>query len=147
VSTLAFRPRKTRRQVHLSVTPLIDVLFLLIIFFTLTSTFKRVGELELQLPDSTTASPPAQEQEPHLVELVATEAGKLYLDDRELDLLGIRARLREIVQEDPEARVLIKAEAGVPHGEIVDLLDIVRNAGFPGVAIGTHRAAVSVETP
>jgi len=139
MSTLAFRPRKARQQLHLSVTPLIDVLFLLIIFFTLTSTFKRVGELELQLPDSSTSTPPAPGDQLHRVELVAKEDGRLLLDGEDLDLPALRGRLLEIREKDAEGRVMIKAEAGLPHGEVVRLLDIVRGAGFAGVGLGTHR--------
>ena len=50
MSTVAFRERKTKKEVHLNVTSLIDVLFLLLIFFMLTGTFNRVVYLELQLP-------------------------------------------------------------------------------------------------
>ena len=57
MSQMVFRPRKSGKEVVLNMTPLIDVLFLLLIFFMLTGTFKRVGELELQLPDSSTSAP------------------------------------------------------------------------------------------
>jgi hypothetical protein len=50
---------EARKQIDLNVTSLVDVLFLLLIFFTLTSTFKRAGEIELQLPKSTTGQPSA----------------------------------------------------------------------------------------
>ena len=139
MSSMEFRPRKKHGQISLNVTPLIDVLFLLIIFFTLTSTFKRVGELELQLPDSSTANAVDPDRESHLVELIALEDGGLRLDGEMLETSELKARLLESRREDPEARVMIKAESGVDHGEVVLLLDIVRDAGFPGVGIGTHR--------
>ncbi|MBD3334500.1 MAG: hypothetical protein GF355_03200 [Candidatus Eisenbacteria bacterium] len=49
-----------------------------------------------------------------------------------------RLRLAEILNRHPQSRVTIKAEEGVRHGTVVLLLDIVRDAGFPGVGIGTH---------
>jgi len=137
MSQMAFRTRKHRKEVTLNVTSLIDVLFLLLIFFMLTGTFKRVGELELQLPDSS-SSTPSEGTEAAQVELVVTEDGRLFVDGDAVGFPDVKRHLEEILRKDPQSRVMIKAEAGVPHGEVVRLLDIVREAGFPGVGIGTH---------
>jgi biopolymer transport protein ExbD len=137
VSGMAFRQQKSKKQVELNITPLIDVLFLLLIFFMLTGTFKRVGELELQLPDSSTATP-AEGTEVRQVELIVTEEGRLFVDGTGIGTPQLKSELSRILGEDPTARVMIKAEAGVNHGEVVRLLDIVRDSGFPGVGIGTH---------
>ena len=139
MSTLAFRPQKGRKNVTLDVTPLIDVLFLLIIFFTLTSTFKRAGELELSLPESSTARPAGGDDD-HLVELIVLENEQLLLDGQPLERSLLRARLLASRHEDPQSRIVIQAEADVRHGTVVDLLDLVRAVGFPGVAVGTHLA-------
>ncbi|MBD3336210.1 MAG: hypothetical protein GF355_11905 [Candidatus Eisenbacteria bacterium] len=138
MSVMAFRPRKARRQVNLNVTPLIDVLFLFIIFFVLTGTFKRIGEMELQLPEATTAAAAERDERAHEVELVATEAGATFVDGEAVPLPELKRRLAEILNRHPQSRVTIKAEEGVRHGRVVLLLDIVRDAGFPGVGIGTH---------
>jgi biopolymer transport protein ExbD len=138
MSAIAFRSCGGRKRVTLSVTPLIDVLFLLIIFFAITGTFKRVGELELRLPDSSTATPPVREQSAQHVELLVFDGGRLRLNGEEIDMPQLKGRLMEILKEDPESQVTIKAEAAVSHGEVVWLLDIVRGAGYRGVGIGTH---------
>jgi biopolymer transport protein ExbD len=138
VSELAFHDRKGKPQVTLNVTPLIDVLFLLIIFFTLTSTFKRAGELELRLPDSSTAAPHLPDPERHQIEIVVTDDERLFIDDQRVDPRQLAPRLRAVLEEDPAVEVVIKAEEDVRHAEVVKLLDLVRNVGFPGVAIGTE---------
>jgi biopolymer transport protein ExbD len=137
MSEMSFRPNRAKKEVTLNITSLIDVLFLLLIFFMLTGTFKRVGELELQLPDSTTSAP-AGEEEVRQVELIVTEDGLLFLDGEGTGMPQLKSRLEAVRAEDPAARVMIKAEGGVDHGEVVRLLDIVRDSGFPGVGIGTH---------
>jgi biopolymer transport protein ExbD len=134
---MVFRTRK-RKQVSLSVTPLIDVLFLLLIFFMVTGTFKRAGELELHLPESSTSTPSINGAGTKEVELVLTEKGRLLLDGENVELPGLKSRLQGILAEDSEKRVMIKAESGVQHWEVVRLLDIVREAGFPGVGLGTR---------
>ncbi len=140
MSVMAFRLGRERKRGTLNVTPLIDVLFLLIIFFSVTGTFKRVGELELQLPESSTASVPGPREEVPQMELIVTEEGGLRLNGEVIERPALKGRLREILTDDRASRVVIKAETGVRHGEVVWLLDIVRDAGFTGVGIGTHLA-------
>jgi len=140
VSELAFRSRQRRPEVSLNVTPLIDVLFLLIIFFTLTSTFKRAGELELRLPDSSTAAPRLPDPERHEIEIVVTDDDRLFVDDERVEPAALEELLRSAHGADPDAQIVIKAEEDVRHAEVVHLLDLVRDVGFPGVAIGTELA-------
>lgn len=137
MSGMVFRERKHKKEVHLNVTSLIDVLFLLLIFFMITGTFKRVGELELRLPSSSTAAP-ADEAPPNEVELAALADGSLLLDGAPIEMPALKRALAAILAERPDSRVTIKAETSVEHGQVVRLLDIVREAGFPGVGIGTR---------
>ena len=141
MSGIDFRSRKkTRATIDLNVTSLVDVLFLLLIFFTLTSTFKRAGELDLQLPESTTAGPSAgQANEPSLA-LVLTKQGTLLLDGAPTTFDDLLPKLRAQREREPDRPVLIEAEKDVGHGEVVRLLDAVRTAGFTGVGIGVRAA-------
>lgn len=147
MSTLGFRERKRRGDVNLNVTSLIDVLFLLIIFFMLTGTFRRVGEMELQLPDSSTAEAAANSVPSADLEIVATEDGRILVDGTEIGIDALSERLREIRSETPERGVLLKAETDVVHGRVVALLDAVRSAGFAGVSIGTDVQALTGMRP
>ncbi len=140
MSAMEFRARRGREAVHLSVTPLIDVLFLLIIFFMLTGTFKRFGELELRLPSSETATAADPGGSGGQLELVVTEAGGYALDGLAIDASELESRLRAAHAAAPDRPVMLEAEAGVRHGEIVQVLDILRNVGFPGVGLGTELA-------
>lgn len=137
MSVMVFRPRKARGQVHLSVTPLIDVLFLLLIFFMLTGTFKRFGELELTLPTSDTAAA-AVEDAPASREVVLATDGRLLLDGEPVPLDALGDRLRALRVASPDERVVLKAESEVVHGRVVELLDLIREAGYPGVSLSTE---------
>jgi len=140
VSGVRFRERKPRKQVDLNVTSLVDVLFLLLIFFTLTSTFKRAGEIELNLPRSTTAVPAGSANSKPL-DVVLTEHGTLLLDGAPTTFDGLLPKLRTAAQQQPDREVMIDAEEHVGHGQVVRLLDAVRAAGFKGVSIGVRNAA------
>lgn len=135
MSRMIFRERKSRRQLQLNVTSLVDVLFLLLIFFMVTGTFKRMGEMELNLPDSTTSAPGTQ---PHSVDLGVRQGGAVTLDGEPVDPADLEARLKAIVGKNPESRVTLNADEAVPHGQVVHILDLVRDAGFRGVGFGTN---------
>lgn len=140
MSGVVFRKPRARKQVDLNVTSLVDVLFLLLIFFTLTSTFKRAGEINLQLPKSTTAEHNASGSNQEPVDLVLTEKGTLFLDGSPTTFEAVLARLRSAHERQPDRQVMIEAEEHVGHGEVVRLLDAVRTAGFTGVGIGVRNA-------
>ncbi len=144
---LNFRPEaKGGKSITLNLTPLIDVLFLFIIFFMLTGTFKRVGELKLSLPEASTATVSAQVDEARL-ELVATEEGGLLLGEESIELADLKAALVARLAAAGDQGILVKAESGVTHGRVVELLDIVRDAGFAGVGIGTHTGVMKDSLP
>ena len=140
MSGISFRKPKARKQIDLNVTSLVDVLFLLLIFFTLTSTFKRAGEINLQLPKSTTAEHSASGASQEPVDLVLTEKGTLFLDGSPTTFEAVLPRLRSAHDRQPDRQVMIEAEEHVGHGEVVRLLDAVRTAGFTGVGIGVRNA-------
>ena len=139
MSALAFGRPKRRSDAVLNVTPLIDVLFLLIIFFTLTSTFKRAGQLQLQLPDSSSSTPASDVDEATEVEVVMMDDGRMLLDGDSTDPERLAKALPKLHAGNPDRRVRILAEADVHHGDVVHVLDLVRDAGFTGAAIGTER--------
>ena len=142
MSRMVFRERKRSKSVELNVTSLVDVLFLLLIFFMLTTTFKHAGELELNLPESSTAGPANSNAGAEAVDLVLTEQGTLLLDGASVTFETLPARLNALRRSRPGAQIMIEAEAGVQHGQVVRLLDAVRTAGFQGVGIGATTTQV-----
>lgn len=142
-----FRARKQRKQVDLNVVSLVDVLFLLLIFFMLTSTFKRAGELELKLPKSSTSTPMRSARSDKPVELVLTEQGTLLLDGSPTTFEKLLPALRALHAREPDGQVMIEAEEAVPHGHVVRLLDAVRTAGFRGVGIAVRATRTPSTAP
>ena len=138
MSEFTFR-RGQRRRVLINLTSLIDVLFLLLIFLMLTSTFRRAGEMDLELATSSTASAAevSPSVEPLEISMLADGsvlfAGREIADDEEL--------LQILATEhggDPERGVLLNAEAEARHADVVRLIDIVREAGYGGLSLGTE---------
>ena len=138
MSEMVFRPKRHRRRASINLTSLIDVLFLLLIFFMLTSTFRRGGEMQLQLPESSTSIPLEQGQERPPTQLVLRADGSILLDGESVVDEDLPSRLKERVEQNPEGKVMLNAEASSRHADVVRMLDLVREAGFVGLSLGTE---------
>ena len=138
MTTMVFRPARRRRRGALNLTSLIDVLFLLLIFFMLTSTFRRTGELELELPDSSTSAPAEAGQQRRPTEIALRADGQVLIDGAPVRQEQLVEVLRQRKSDDPEAKVVLNAEAAARHADVVQLIDIVRSLGFAGLSLGTQ---------
>ncbi|MEE4360521.1 MAG: biopolymer transporter ExbD [Pseudomonadales bacterium] len=120
-------------------TPLIDVVFLLLIFFMVTTTFVREGRLTLELPE---ADAPGEQAPPDLVEVVVSVDGDYVvagqpLGDRQLGTL--MAALREAGGEAGQRPPLvIAADGSAPHQAVVTVMDAAGRLGFAQVRIATQ---------
>lgn len=116
-----------RRRARLSVTSLIDVIFLLLLFFMLTSTFSRYSELEL-----TAARGGGGEAESRPVFLqLGSEA--LTLNGQGLSLEELTARLAEIAPDEEERQMIVALREGVTSQRLTDLLVVLR--GLPSLSV------------
>ncbi len=128
--------RPSRRDApEINLTPLIDVVFLLLIFFMVSTTFNDDARLRLTLPRAD--GEPAQAGDPQLVELVVDVSGRFYVDDRQVlgtDAATLRRALKEVVEDELELPVLIKADARTPHQAVMTALDALGQLGLSRVA-------------
>ncbi len=138
MSEFSFR-RTPRRRVSINLTSLIDVLFLLLIFFMLTSTFRRAGEMELQLATSSTAAASEATPESAPLEVAMLRDGTVLFGDQVVaddeELLRVLSAANEA---DAGRPILLNAEAEARHADVVRLIDIVREAGYGGLSLGTE---------
>lgn len=138
MSAVVFRPQRRRRRAQVNLTSLIDVLFLLLIFFMLTSTFRLRGEMDLTLPESSSSEARAADRPDRPTEIVLRADGSVLLDGQPVDPATLKAELLATTQDPANARVTLSAEALARHADVVRLLDVVREAGFGGVSLGTE---------
>jgi biopolymer transport protein ExbD len=124
---------KQRRQPVPVILPLIDILAILLIFFIVTTTFKKpVPQLQINLPEAATATEqPAPEREPALLSVTAEET--LFLDGTEITLSALPAALRELQSETPPRALALQASQEASYGFIVRLLDVLREAGIRNI--------------
>ncbi|WP_462325268.1 ExbD/TolR family protein [Desulfoplanes sp.] len=131
---IAFSRHRTDRRVEVNMTPLVDIIFILLIFFVLSSIFITRG-MDVNLPEATTGDSVSGNP----LELVVKADGAIFLDGEKIfpgmlmEVLG-----REFVNHGGDRKVLLKVEADVTVKRFIRVMDTVRGAGFSNLVIGTR---------
>lgn len=130
--------RRQRAESGIDVTPLIDVVFLMLIFFMVSTTFTREAHLRLTLPEAD-AHPVADEEFP--LELVVSATGSYALNGRLLAndrVETVTAALRDAAREDPDQPLVITADARTPHELVVRAMEAAGRVGLARLTITTR---------
>lgn len=134
LSSRRLRRRSLAADAKIDLTPMVDVVFLLIIFFMLTTTFITTESgLPVDLPEAQTsvASPSM------LPTVTVNQQGQLFLGGIELPEAELAGQLRAELQATGQTTVVLRADREVPHGLAVRIMDIIRQAGAERIAIAT----------
>lgn len=131
-----FRPRRTPAGGFIDMTPVVDTIFNLLIFFALSMNFLANPGITVDLPD---ASAPQVEREDGDIHILITPEGEVRVDGAPVTLEALGMRLVEMAGERRNPRVLIRADRRVSHGLVVEVMDAARSAGLDRLAIMTRR--------
>lgn len=118
---------------EINVTPLVDVMLVLVVVFILAAPL-LAGSIRLELPQAGQGQPAAAAR---AVRLALDADGAVYLDDVALPAPALAQRLRRIAIETPEAEIQLRADARVPYGRVVELIDAAQTAGLQRIAFAT----------
>lgn len=125
---MRFYARK-RRSPAVNVVSLIDILAILLIFFIVTTTFKKnQPQLKIALPESKSAAAAEQEETPFLLEVKDEQT--LQLDGQPVTLEALSVELRRVNETNPKRGIALQADEGVPFRVIVKIIDALREAGI-----------------
>lgn len=133
--------RPQRRDVSIEITPLIDVVFLLLIFFMVTSTTVRENILSIMLPE---AQGEVATQDNDDIQVLVSSEGIVMVNDVQLNILSRDAVMKHIsatFPNYPDARVVLGGDADVRHATIVLVLDALAELGVKNVSILVREAA------
>ena len=119
----------------INVTPLVDVVLVLLIIFMVTATYIVRAAIEVELPRAAHGG----EAVGTVLSVVLTKEGQVFLDGVPRTDAELAARTREAVARDGEARVVISADKGALHGAVVHVIDLVRGAGATRFAIHVEK--------
>jgi len=122
-------------------TSLIDVVFLLLIFFMVTTTFERQALLEVELPEASAVQDAGDA--PDTLEFVIDREGRMYLNDRRLvdsEEATIRAAIEEAAGQRRDLPLVLRADRMTPHHHVVTVMDVSAQLGFSNLSIATDRS-------
>jgi len=136
--------RARRVEPFVDVTPLIDIIFQLVLFFMVSTTFISAPGIEVDLPRSS-ADTVLRDQDD--LSIWVAEDGSVYVDDRPVNFDGLKAALDVAAADNPNTLIMLKADRGVAHGRVVAIMDAARNRGLTQLAIATEIQGSDSDSP
>ena len=111
---------------EIDLTPMLDVVFIMLIFFIVVASFIKEAGIEVNRPDDNQQTDP--EDSISIVVEVAAD-NQIWMENRRVDVRAVRANIQRLLAEDPEAPVTVKVEKGAEAGIVIDVADAAREAG------------------
>ncbi len=140
--------RQKKQPLELSMTPMIDVVFLLLIFFMVTTTFNRQTELKINLPEARGIE---SEDKQKVITLMIDAEGVYFISDEKgqfhqlinQKLSTLKRALRQAAGNSRQMPFVISADGKTPHQAVISALDIASQLGFKRITFATKNAPVS----
>ena len=130
-------PHQNKRSATFDLTSLIDVVFLLLIFFMLTTTFVNLeNRVKVNLPSGDFAAAGSSEN----IIVTITENNTIYFNGKLIDPLKITESVAAKIKEEPEKIVVLEADTNVLHGKVIRIMDLIKKGGAERIAIATQPA-------
>ena len=129
---MRFRERTDTEQ-RVDISPLIDMVFILLIFFMVSTTFVKDMKLDLNRPSAATATNASTKA----IRLYIDNAGDVYLDGQPVRVWVIQSRVRDLLASSASGSVLVVTDDQVPAGRLVEVVDQARRAGAQDVGVAT----------
>lgn len=126
-----------RDDIELNLTPLIDVVFLLLIFFMVSTTFEKQSKLKVMLPEASVA-PTQTQEEPVIIGI--DSKGRFFINDRQLvntQIETLKRALEKTVAGNKDVSLVLRADAKTPHQSVVVAMDAAAQLGLTRLSIAT----------
>ena len=127
---------KDQDGAEIDLTPMLDVVFIMLIFFIVVASFIKEAGVEVNRPDDNQPENP-EDSTSILVEVASDN--QIWMENRRVDIRAVRANIQRLLAEDPEAPVTIKVEKGAEAGIVVDVADAARESGVAAVNWASDR--------
>jgi len=119
---------------EINLTPMLDVVFIMLIFFIVTATFIKEAGIDVNRPDATTATP--QEQANILIAI--TSRNEVWIDRRPVNINAVRANIERLHAENPKGTVVIQADKESNTDTLIQVMDASREAGVYNISIAAQ---------
>jgi biopolymer transport protein ExbD len=133
---MRYREKKESIQ-DINISPLIDMVFILLIFFMVSTTFVKDMKLDLNRPAASSSSTASTKA----IRLYIDSQGEIYLDGEPVRVWVVQSRIRDLLDASTSKSVLVVTDEGVPAGRLVEVVDQARLAGATDVGVATVQEA------
>lgn len=133
---------RIKEDPNVDLTSLIDVVFLLLLFFMVSTTFDHQAVLKVDLPEASEVEAPTDL--PERLELVIDASGLMFLNDQQLvdsEQRTIKAAIKQAAGDNRELPLILRADRETPHHFVVTAMDVAAQLGFSNLSIATDRVA------
>lgn len=120
------RVRQDDEDVELNMTPMLDVVFILLIFFIVTAVFVKEPGITVERPETTT-----QQRERPTMLIAVNAAGEIWINRSVYDISEVRPQIEQLQSENPRAEAMIQGDLGAPAGTVLDIQQLLIEMGIP----------------
>ncbi len=131
------RPQGSAPMSEINMTPLIDVMLVLLVIFMLTAPL-MTSKLKLDLPKAD--APPAPESQAPVLAIALTADGQLHLEEQAISREALAAQIETRAKARPDTEVQLRADQAVPYGKVADLIRLLQKVGLDRIAFVTEGA-------
>ena len=129
--------KKEAKVDEIDISPLIDMVFILLIFFMVSSTFTKDMQLDLNRPGASSASKSSSK----VIRVYIDKYSDVYLDGQPIKVWAIQGKMRDLLRASSESAVLVVTDMGVTADKLVEVVDQCRLSGAKDVGVATQREA------
>ena len=130
------RRKRVRQEedADIDITPMLDIVFIMLIFFIVTATFVKESGIDVTRPDAETAV----KQNRVAILIAIRDNNEVWINRRQVDLASVRANVEKLHAENPQGGAVIQADREAETGVLVELMDQVRLAGVGAISIAAE---------
>lgn len=129
------RRSSNQDEAQVDLTSMLDIVFIMLIFFIVTSSFVRESGVEVNRPTAAHAT----SQKDAGIFVAITSANDIYIDKRQIDVERVQATLEHLLLEQPEAALVIQADEHAYNGTVVRVMDAAKGAGVKNIALAAEK--------
>jgi biopolymer transport protein ExbD len=132
LKTHNFYQREERELISINITPLIDIVFLLLVFFMLATSFIQKSTIEVNLSSGETVQ---IENQKNTIVLILNKKGQIYLNNKLINVSNIKNEITKIINNNPKHKILIKSHKKIAVQKVIRLIEEVRLAGTDNIKL------------
>ena len=131
------RRKSVRKEedADIDITPMLDIVFIMLIFFIVTATFVKESGIDVTRPDAETAV----KQNRVAILIAIRDNNEIWINRRKVDLASVRANVEKLHAENPQGGAVIQADRQAETGVLVEIMDQVRLAGVGSISIAAEK--------